>query len=492
MRKSMGSRVGIGAGALLGLCLAALPAAAQQERNVTTSKDRGDTVKVTVSGNVVLDYVYRSREMTAFTDTFTAYTAPATPSIAENTFEGYVAARLDIEMSDKVSALVEFGTKRVDGGAILRWGGVSASGIDLREAAVIMNDFLTADLKAQLGVTTWSFDVRGKGSSMAFDPRHSQSLTRNLSGAITLQETGNGRLALAAAPEELESVGSTLTYSRNNLTFDLVLLPAAIEGGAIHGDEALYAIDGWYKLDDKGSRIGMILAHSTLPGVVGGNSHVQLNTFGIGADVKSLAEGLEVYAEVYFQFGQAGENAVGDTIRANGRAAQAGVEYHLKSENDIWFGINFTWMSGDDDTSASDNKASRFVGYENIHDLMILEDQYFGFDWDSNMSVVKLMGGASFSVGGGKNNLEVSAILGNARTAKKVGFTGTTETSRKLGNEIDAKVSWHLNHQASLSLGVGYLFSSDVLEKSMDATGYTAKQSLNNAWMYTLGVDVKF
>ena len=70
MRKSKRSLMGIGAGALVGLCLTALSAAAQQERNVTTSKGNGDTVKVTVSGNVVLDYVYRAREMTAYTDSF--------------------------------------------------------------------------------------------------------------------------------------------------------------------------------------------------------------------------------------------------------------------------------------------------------------------------------------------------------------------------------------------------------------------------------------
>jgi len=54
------------------------------------------------------------------------------------------------------------------------------------------------------------------------------------------------------------------------------------------------------------------------------------------------------------------------------------------------------------------------------------------------------------------------------------------------------KLSWHLNRQASLNFGVGYLFSSDVLEKSMEATGYSTNQSQNHAWLYTMGVDVKF
>ena len=60
------SRGGIGAAALIGLCLSSLAAMAQ-EKPVMTSKQDPDTVKVTVTGDVVLDYVWRSREMTELT-----------------------------------------------------------------------------------------------------------------------------------------------------------------------------------------------------------------------------------------------------------------------------------------------------------------------------------------------------------------------------------------------------------------------------------------
>ena len=494
MRKSMRSRMGIGAAALVGLCLTALSAAAQQERNVTTSKGNGDTVKVTVSGNVVLDYVYRAREMTAYTDSFSGAGVGAR---SENTFEGYVAARLDVDLSDKVSAQIEFGTKRLDTGTINNWGNAGANAIQLREAAVVLNDFFLSDLKAHIGITNWSFDVRGKGSAFAFDPRHSQTLNRNLAalGGIATIESGDTRLGLASAVEELESVGAVFTYTRNNLTFDLVLLPAAIEGGPIStatGDEALYAIDGWYKIDDKGSKAGLIIAHSRLPGALGGESHAAITTIGGGVSLKGLGEGVELYIEGYFQSGKAGEDATGDDIRANGRAVQLGGEYHLQSENQIWFGANFTWMSGDDDTDPTDDQAGRFVSYENIHDLMILEDQNFGFDWDSNLQMIKLMAGMSFSVAGGKNNLEVGLMGGFGRTAKEVGFSVGTETSRKLGNEIDAKVRWHLNKQASISFGLAYLFSSSILEESMIADGFPSSDAEETTYLYTLGVDLRF
>lgn len=492
MAKSNRSRIGIGAATLAGLCLAALPAAAQQEHNVTTSKDRGETVKVTVTGDVVLDYVYRGREMTGYTDSQGAFTAANSRS--ENTFEGYVAARLAIDLSDQVSAVVEFGTKRIDGNAILRWGQATATGIDLREAAVLLTDFLLQDMKTQLGITNWSFDVRGKGSAFAFDPRHSQSLNRNLAqvGALAVEETGNGRLAMANFPEELEAVGATFTYSRNNLAFDLVVLPAVIEGGTPSGDEALYALDGWYRLDDKGSKIGVIVACST----PGGNSHGRIFTIGVGADLKKLADGLEVYLEGYLQAGKSGEDATGGDVHAKGKALQLGAEYRLQNDHDIWFGLNLTYLSGDGDNAAGGNgNTDRFVSYENVNDLMILEDQYFGFDWDSNYVAVKLMGGVSFSVGSGKNNLDLSAILGLARAAEDVTWTTGTvagETSRKLGTEVDVKARWHLNKQASLTLGIAALFGSTILENSMVADGASSSQSAASTFLYTLGIDLRF
>ncbi len=500
MRKSKRSRMGIGAAALVGLCLTALSAAAQQERNVTTSKGNGDTVKVTVSGNVVLDYVYRGREVTAFTDSVGVFGAAT--SDGENTFEGYVAARLDLELSDKVSALLEFGTKRVDGaaGGINEWGGTAALGLQLREAGITLKDFLMADLSVQFGITNWTFDVRGKGSSFAFDPRHSQSLNRNLNqvgtgaNGLNNREVNAARLAMAGTPEELESVGTTFTYSRNNITVDLVLLPAAIEGGEMGSDESLYAIDAWYKWDDKGSKAGVILAQQNLRSApIGNPSHAHIYTIGLGADAKLMDGNLEIYAEAYFQFGKTGEVGTSDS-KANGRAFNLGAQYNIPNNN-IWFGASYSLISGDGDTSATDDKTGRFVSYENVHDLMILEDQYFGFDWDSNYQAIKISGGTSLSVGSGKNNLDLMAIIGIARANKDIAYTlgvaaGTTD--KKLGNEFDVRANWHLNKQASIGLGFAYLFGSNILEDSMSAAGAPTNRDEKSAFMYTLGLDLRF
>src|SRR5688572_21701638 len=58
MSRTLRSRTGIGAGAAIALCLAALSASAQ-ERPVTTGQNRADTVKLRVSGRVNMDFVTR-------------------------------------------------------------------------------------------------------------------------------------------------------------------------------------------------------------------------------------------------------------------------------------------------------------------------------------------------------------------------------------------------------------------------------------------------
>src|SRR5262249_15604072 len=153
------------------------------------------------------------------------------------------------------------GTKRVDGGVINNWGNTFANGVVLREARITASDFMMSGLSLGAGISPWTFDVRGQGHSFAFDPRHSQSIRQDLK---TVQD-GPGTLAAHAGdPNELQPVGFWLNYSGQNSPFslDVVMLPAVIEGGPPSNDEALYAVDFWYKLDSvgKGSKVGGIIA----------------------------------------------------------------------------------------------------------------------------------------------------------------------------------------------------------------------------------------
>ncbi len=513
----MGKKTGIGR-LLIGavaLAAAALPAMAQ-ERPIVTEKDSG-AVRVTASGRIYLDYVYRAREITAFTSSVSnpAGVGNAIGSNSENTFEGETAVRLDVELGDKVYAVLEFGTKKADvdptpggTGGMTRWGeGGVAPGFLLREARIVLADLILPKFKVEAGLTTWMFDVRGKGSSFAFDPRHAQTMERHLGsdGSLNVSDDAVARLTEAAFLEDLEATGVVLSYSPDFATIEVVLLPGVVEGGSFKDDQSTYAVDVWIPINalGEGSRVGIIASVTELPtftfdSVAGGpilaggaNEHSQIFTIGGGTSLMVM-KGLEVFGEAYFNRGKAGQLDNGTKVKATGKAFQAGFEWHYTVGNPLpfWFNATYFYLSGEDSTSDANNTNGKFASYENINDLMILEDRYYGFDWDTNYKGFKFSGGATFSAAK-ENDLDVKFIVGLTRCAEKVSPTAASTTLvSKLGNEVDVRITWNLNKQFLLRFSGGYLFGSDVLESAINATA--PNRAEDKTWIYVLGFDLTF
>jgi hypothetical protein len=479
MSGTLRSRTGIGAGALAALCLAAVAATAQ-ERPATSRQDRGDTVKINISGDVVMDFVYRSPELTFLTDAINP--ASAQESDGETTAEGEVMVRFDVELTDKISAVVEIGKKRTaDGGGIDEFGGASSEDVVLRTAYLKIQELFTAGLSAQLGQVTWTFDVRGKGSSFAFDPRYSQTITRN---SATTEDTFAIWATKGNDANQLEPVGAWLSWNKDALTIDLVMLPVISEGGNPSGDESMYAVDAWYNLESsvgKGSRIGVIAAIHGLDGTgVGTQSPTQMITVGAGVNLV-FPSGFELYGEIYKQAGKIGEDAGGDNITAKGFAGQAGFDIHFQGENNIWIGFNLTYVSGDDDDDASDRDANAFMSYENVNDLLILENQYFGIDLDTNYTAFKIKGGFSYG------KWDIMAIVGIVRASEEIS-DGAGDHEDVIGNELDVNVRYNLNKQVALTGNIGFLAGSDLLEGVMGSSG----DAEDRATVGSFGFDVRW
>lgn len=481
MSRTLRSRKGIGAGALVALCLASLAATAQ-ERPVMSRQDRGDTVKINISGDIIMDFVYRSPELVWMTDNVGS--DDPQESDGETTVEGQVSIRFDAELSDKISAVVEIAHKRLDGGISRFSGGISEE-IDLRMAYLKVMDLFTPGLSAKLGQVDWSFDVRGKGSSFAFDPRNSQLINRN----IRVTEDSIGAWATRGDdPDQNEPVGAVLNYTKDAWTLELVMLPVVSEGGNPSLDESLYAVDFWYNLESavgKGSRIGVILAASGLNGGAAGvdNHSTAMITVGVGVNLV-FQGGIELYGEVYKQAGKIGRTDFSgndDEADARGHALQVGLDYHLQgNENNIWLGINLTVISGDENDDASDRDADAFASYENVNDLLILESQFFGVDLDTNYTAVKLKGGITFG------KLDVNIIVGIVNATEEL--TNGADDEKKFGNEFDVTARYNLGKQVALTAGFALLLSSDILEEAMGADG----DADDRCMLGSVGFDVRY
>jgi hypothetical protein len=275
---------------------------------------------------------------------------------------------------------------------------------------------------------------------------------------------------------------------------DVVLLPAVLEGGAAQSDEALYALDLWYKLDEqmsKGSRIGAIIALSHLGGGAFGfnsttGSESQVITFGAAGDLM-FQGGFEVYFEGYVQTGTVGGNGGAADTDAKGHAFMVGAQYNLQGDNNIWIGASFTLISGDSDTGA-DTEVDNFLSYESVNDFLVIENTYFGLDVDTNLTAIKIMAGAAFDMAGGKKNLELELGLGIFTATEEIATGAGDEDA--WGNELDVKARWNLNKQAALVLQLGLLFGSDLVQEM--GGGSAAADSDDSVFVLSFGFDGRF
>lgn len=499
MSRTLRSRTGIGAGAAIALCLATLSAAAQ-ERPVTTGANRADTVKLRVSGRVNMDYVVRDAGLTSIPNMDPiSGGVPAGEANANgvNTVEGEISIRFDAELTEKISAVVEISRQRTDDFGVVVFegdGGDVINDLTIREAHIKVTDFLSPGVAVKMGILDWAFDTRGRGSALAFDPHRSQLMTRNLFNGQDSTDGAGGmttRYGVDTATE-LEPLGLHLAYTGGQLTVELVLMPVVQENGALSHDEALYAVDFWYNLEQqvgKGSRIGAILAVTNVPQVAGlTGSGDQLITFGAGANL-AFQGGIEVFGEFYLQAGEVGRDDAGNEVDAKGNAFMIGGRWTGAGEGKMWLEVSFTMLSGDDD--GADEEVNTFLSYESVNDFLIVEDVYFGLDVDTNLTAFKIMGGMSFGMAGGKDNVELQLGIGFFTTSEDVVKTNdAAEEDDALGTEIDVKVKYHLSKQAALGLNFGILTGSDLLE---DMGGGTASDTADDSsWLLSLGFDVRY
>jgi hypothetical protein len=447
--------------------IAVLALSANAQQGIQTNADRKETLKVTVSGGFDMDWVYRGKELTELL---------GGSGRDEGRIESNANVRFDIDLSNKVSVILNLATVRLNGSyASIGQLGDGGQNVELWDAAVRIQEVLDPAITVQVGTNNdFMFDLRGRGSPLFFAPGMSGSFGSNI-GGTTAGDLNYNQVA-----------GVVLWYNRDAAHFALALLPAINEGGPASNDEAAYAVTFYYDLDSvgKGSRIGAILSVNTLPDLApaaSGGSESQIITIGGGASLKGLGgmEGLEVFGEFYIQSGD-----IGPTGDAGGTAFSLGGHYDLQGEGSPWVGLEFTILSGDDDLADTD--VDSFLSYENVNDFLIIESNMFGLNINTNYTAIKIMGGISFTAGGGdKNNISVSGGLGLFTATEDINVGGTIGNTDEIGTEFDVKLTYSYSKAVSMDVAVAFLFGSEVLE------GNTADAE-DSSSLFSIGLNGKF
>ncbi len=216
----------------------------------------------------------------------------------------------------------------------------------------------------------------------------------------------------------------------------------------------------------------------------GNGSDSTLFTFGIAASLDDiLTDRLEIFFDVYFQNGSIGSN-----VDSTGFAAEIGAKYVFEGASKPWVEFKLDVLSGDGDQGAGDKENEAFLSYESVADLMIIEDPFFGLNWNTNLFIIKVSGGTSFSVGSGVNNLALSAIVGFGRTSEDVQLASGPQDA--IGTEFDARVSYMPHKQVSFDAGVAFLSGSDILEGLLGGSG--AAGADDTCILFTVGVKGRY
>lgn len=272
------------------------------------------------------------------------------------------------------------------------------------------------------------------------------------------------------------SVRPTVPPAASQVSFesqiDLIAM-TVLETKYMNQDRDVLGIVGqlWYPKKTE-SQVAAMLALTSF----GMNANSRIYTFGGGLNWKAM-KGLEVYGEAYGQTGEFYEGFVrppaGDdyywlssrdgTIKQLAFAGYGGVRYAPGvTEKDykgwgFFFDVSYWWISGD--KNPHDLRNQDFIAYEDIDSTLIIEEDRYGFDLDTNYKATKLCVG--FTPARDFKFLVLGAVFERARdyTAKD-----------KIGTEVDVVGKWNYGEALTFKFGFGVVANShyvlDTLRKT--------------------------
>ncbi|MBI5361214.1 MAG: hypothetical protein HZA48_11610 [Planctomycetes bacterium] len=348
--------------------------------------------------------------------------------------EGAAVAQLhaklgfEITLGSKCFAVVEFENKLDDAAGNLAnfIGNMEYGNTGLGAAYVKAEEFLVNNLSFSVGIMPYATDLRGNNQPFLL------STTQTSLSRTVISDMG----------------GWVATYhSGSNLAVDLLMLKLTETVGN-REDMDIYGVHVDYKLASNSDATRRVINVNLLVNN-DQSANGQYYTIGGGADY-SLNPNLELYGELYFQTGE-----IADGVDQSALALYFGAKWTANTPLKPYLDASLWYLTGDDATSAENED---FLHLDNVHQALILEDPAFGFDYSTNMLALKFMAGASWDKAILQKPLSLDAFLGWYSLQEDNGGDGT------VGLELDIMTSWYASDSLTFSLGLGYLFSSDLLK----------------------------
>jgi hypothetical protein len=429
--------------------------------NVETKKSKG----ITISGEIKLDSIFSNREVNTVIFGPVGGKRQSSATFSDPT----ITLNFDVWLAKHVNAWLTLKTPEylLDdmGSPVLPVGPTNYPRriLEVDQAYVHIDEFGYKELSLRLGIQNIIYDMLENGNPFFYAIGQCEDAFTN-----NFNVPGDGQLELngPGLASTIEAGGMKLGYHKKSERLQFrgdMIFATTVETRQVDQDRELFALVGNIAVPhekDYVAKIMMTLASMSQ------NPASRIWTLGLGSTFKATKT-LDVFAEAYGQGGTYWSNynpavdpanisTQAKDIHQQAFGGYGGFRYTMaESAWTPYLGLEWWWLSGDPDRT--DRKQQNFISYEDVDDTIILEENNYGYDLDTNYSALKFRAGFKPA-----RDWALSLLYGSFRTARKVkanpglGYRGY----EKIGDEFDIQIKWDYTEDITFRAGVGLLWNA--------------------------------
>ncbi|BBM82795.1 hypothetical protein [Candidatus Uabimicrobium amorphum] len=455
---------------------------------VIINEDR-DVRNIMISGTLGFNYVFRED---LFAD---AVLADQTTNLDGDFFDPRLTLRLDIMFNQNIQAVLELhnevrvATQLNTGLLANRSGNLFITNraeennfiFEIERAYLNISDFLFSNTMLQIGIIPKRYALRANGDAFFLDLGESESPFND--GDPNVDEDG----------EDINARGFVYRWQMSDAFQLSQVFQADLEAfyfntqenGFLRQDQSIAGINldldfSKTVVNEDESEALLVRFFNVIVAAIFGDNNQPIWSVGFGFDYFMSNQPdvylIEFYGETLFQFGILDRKNLAPAFANKNQAHLAFGGYlgtrfsYEKSDWKPFVDISMWYISGDDDDPNRD-KNSDLVTFEDIDSTIIVEENDYGLDVDSNYWAVKFQSGISLKpLTSEEMRLEILYAHFEA--------IDTTNTSRHIGEEIDVRVVWEYSSDLTFVLAAGVLFNSTFFKDVFDELGADGDQSV--------------
>ncbi|MFH0889065.1 MAG: hypothetical protein V1871_07660 [Planctomycetota bacterium] len=444
---------------------------------VVTDQTTTSAKQIKVSGEMEIPMVFRDPGVNSILD---GVPGPASQD-GDTIWSPLITLNVGIDVGDKITGLIQLQNKRLDAdvGTAVNvdfFGGNNISA-DIKQAYVKFEKFIVQDLNFTYGLQNLKATLRDGEGAFFLDTGYASP--NGMNGYLTQVNPNTAKWNRSKSAGEFGGFcfdyGSLKNSNHQEMLFVGKISETATGLDQLHNDTSLDGAIVWYKLNDQ-----QILFNALLTQLNNPKTDMKIQTIGLGAVDNGIIPNLGLYTEYYNQTGDAMKG-----VKQSASAYRAGAKYDIQHSLKPYVDLSYWFLSG----GGSATKNNNFVSLENVKSTMILEDNVFGLNLDSNYTAIKVESGITTKINidkrGSPEEVKVKLLLGKFTLSDQP--AGMTGVSDKLGTEIDLLLTLQYNPSVSFTLGYGILSGGKFFTDPA-----TYKAAADSMQMVVFGTNVKF